>query len=96
MHYYFSLLNSFAEFSGLNVNYDKTEALWIGSMRLSKRMIPFKGELHLDVNEPRTDFMKKLEGVKKTHTNTETVNYNAGARQVESGLFSVRPLIFNL
>lgn len=33
-------------------------------------MIPFKGELHLDVNEPRTDFMKKLEGVKKTHTQT--------------------------
>lgn len=65
-------------------------------MRLSKRMIPFKGELHLDVNEPRTDFMKKLEGVKKTHTNTETVHYKAGARQVESGLFGIRPLIFNL
>ena len=31
-----SLLDSFAEISGLKVNYDKTEALWIGSMRLHK------------------------------------------------------------
>ena len=35
----FSLLDSFAEISGLKVNYDKTEALWIGSMRLHKRVI---------------------------------------------------------
>ena len=35
----FSLLDSFAEISGLKVNYDKTEALWIGSMRLNKRVI---------------------------------------------------------
>ena len=34
----FSLLDSFAEISGLKVNY-KTEALWIGSMRLRKRVI---------------------------------------------------------
>ena len=28
------LLDSFAEISGLKVNYKKTEALWIGSLRL--------------------------------------------------------------
>ena len=33
----FSLPDSFAEISGLKVNYDKTEALWIG--RLRKRVI---------------------------------------------------------
>ena len=31
------LLDSFAEISGLKVNYEKTEALWIGSLRLQKR-----------------------------------------------------------
>ena len=33
------LLDSFAEISGLKVNYEKTEALWIGSLRLQKRRI---------------------------------------------------------
>ena len=33
------LLDSFAELSGLNVNYEKTEALWIGSFRLQTRTI---------------------------------------------------------
>ena len=32
------LLDSFAEISGLKVNYEKTEALWIGSLRLQKRI----------------------------------------------------------
>ena len=35
----FYLLDSFAEISGLKVNYEKTEALWIGSLRLQKRII---------------------------------------------------------
>ena len=35
----FYLLDSFAEISGLKVNYKKTEALWIGSLRLQKRII---------------------------------------------------------
>ena len=34
-----SLLDSFAELSGLVVNYEKTEALWIGSLRLQRRTI---------------------------------------------------------
>ena len=33
------LLDSFAEISGLKVNYEKTEALWIGSLRFQKRRI---------------------------------------------------------
>ena len=33
------MLDSFAELSGLNVNYEKTEALWIGSFRLQTRTI---------------------------------------------------------
>ena len=33
------LLDSFAEISGLKVNYEKTEALWIGSLRLQNRRI---------------------------------------------------------
>lgn len=33
------MLDSFAEISGLKVNYEKTEALWIGSFRLQKRKI---------------------------------------------------------
>ena len=32
------LLESFAEISGLKFNYEKTEALWIGSLRLQKRI----------------------------------------------------------
>ena len=34
-----NLLDSFAELSGLKVNYEKTEALWIGSLRLQRRTI---------------------------------------------------------
>ena len=33
------LLDSFAEISGLKINYEKTEALWIGSFRFQKRRI---------------------------------------------------------
>lgn len=33
----FSLLDSFASISGLRVNYEKTEALWIGAMRFQRR-----------------------------------------------------------
>ena len=36
----FSLLDSFAALSGLRVNYEKTEALWIGSSRLQRRIVP--------------------------------------------------------
>ena len=36
----FSLLDSFATISGLRINYEKTEALWIGSLRLQRRVIP--------------------------------------------------------
>ena len=32
-------MDSFAELSGLKVNYEKTEALWIGSLRLQRRTI---------------------------------------------------------
>ena len=32
----FSLLDSFASISGLRINYEKTEALWIGAMRFQK------------------------------------------------------------
>ena len=35
----FSLLDSFASISGLRVNYEKTEALWIGAMRFQRRKI---------------------------------------------------------
>ena len=34
-----NLLDSFAELSGLKVNYEKTEALWIGSLCLQGRTI---------------------------------------------------------
>ena len=36
----FSLLDSFATISGLRINYEKTESLWIGSSRLQRRVIP--------------------------------------------------------
>ena len=36
----FSRLDSFAAISGLRINYEKTEALWIGSSRLQTRVIP--------------------------------------------------------
>ena len=36
----FSLLDSFATISGLRINYEKTEALWIGSSRFQRRVIP--------------------------------------------------------
>ena len=35
----FSLLDSFTSISGLRINYEKTEALWIGSMRFQRRKI---------------------------------------------------------
>ena len=35
----FSLLDSFASISGLRINYEKTEALWIGAMRFQRRKI---------------------------------------------------------
>ena len=35
----FSLLDSFASISGLRINYEKTEALWIGTMRFQRRKI---------------------------------------------------------
>ena len=35
----FSLLDSFASISGLIINYEETEALWIGAMRLQRRKI---------------------------------------------------------
>ena len=35
----FVLLDPYAEISGLKVNYEKTEALWIGSLRLQERII---------------------------------------------------------
>ena len=40
VHQSFSLLDSFATISGLRINYEKTEALWIGSSRLQRRVIP--------------------------------------------------------
>ena len=36
----FSRLDSFAAISGLRINYEKTEALWVGSSRLQRRVIP--------------------------------------------------------
>ena len=33
----FSLLDSFASISGLRINYEKTEALWIGAMRFQRK-----------------------------------------------------------
>ena len=36
----FSLLDSLATISGLRINYEKIEALWIGSSRLQTRVIP--------------------------------------------------------
>jgi len=36
VHQSFSLSDSFAALSGLRVNYEKTEALWIGSSRLQR------------------------------------------------------------
>ena len=39
MHQSFSLLDSFASISGLRINYEKTEALWIGDMRFQRRKI---------------------------------------------------------
>ena len=35
----FSLLDSFASISGLRINYEKTEALWIDAMRFQRRKI---------------------------------------------------------
>ena len=35
----FSLLDSFTSISGLRINYEKTEALWIGTMRFQRRKI---------------------------------------------------------
>ena len=35
----FGLLDSFASISGLRINYEKTEALWIGAMRFQRRKI---------------------------------------------------------
>ena len=40
VHQSFSLLDSFAALSGLRVNYEKTEALWIGSSRSQRKIIP--------------------------------------------------------
>ena len=40
VHQSFNLLDSFAALSGLRVNYEKTEALWVGSSRLQRRIIP--------------------------------------------------------
>ena len=34
------LLDIFADISGLKVNYEKTEALWIGSLKNSNTIIP--------------------------------------------------------
>ena len=39
VHQSFTLLDSFAALSGLRVNYEKTEALWIGSSFLQRRII---------------------------------------------------------
>ena len=39
MHQSFSLLDSFASISGLRINYEKTEALWIGDMCFQRRKI---------------------------------------------------------
>ena len=39
MHQSFSLLDSLASISGLRINYEKTEALWIGAMRFQRRKI---------------------------------------------------------
>ena len=33
----FSLLDSFASISGLRINYEKTETLWIGAMHFQRR-----------------------------------------------------------
>lgn len=50
-----------------------------------------KGALYLGVKEIRSDLMKKLKRENKALTNTQTVHFNAGARQVEGRLFCVRP-----
>ena len=39
MHQSFSLLDSFASISDLRINYEKTEALWIGDMHFQRRKI---------------------------------------------------------
>ena len=47
----FYLLDSFAEISGLKVNYEKTEALWIGSLRLQKKDYSGLSEHHMGLQQ---------------------------------------------
>ena len=47
----FSLLDSFATISGLRINYEKTEALWIGFSRLQRRVIPDSQQIMWPANK---------------------------------------------
>ena len=71
-----NLFDKFSNISGLKVNYEKTEALWIGSCKSSSRIIASKKAISwaerkvyalstLGVNDTDKNFAEKIEKIKK-------------------------------
>ena len=75
-----NLFDKFSNISGLKVNYEKTEALWIGSCKSSSRIIASKKSISwaerkvyalgvwfstLGVNDTDENFAEKIEKIKK-------------------------------
>ena len=74
------LLDIFADISGLKVNYEKTEALWIGSFKNSNTIIPSNKPITWaerkvyalgvwfstpDLKDIEANFFEKIEKIKK-------------------------------
>ena len=80
----FYLLDIFADISGLKVNYEKTEALWIGSLKNSNTIIPSNKPITCaerkvyalggwfstsDLKDIEAHFFEKIETIKKMLSN---------------------------
>jgi len=78
------LLDIFADISGLKVNYEKTEALWIGSLKNSNTIIPSNKPITWaerkvyalgvwfstsDLKDIEANFFEKIEKIKKMLSN---------------------------
>ena len=81
------LLDIFADISGLKVNYEKTEALWIGSLKNSNTIIPSNKPITWaerkvyalgvwfstsDLKDIEANFFEKIEKIKKMLSNWST------------------------
>ena len=86
VHQFFSLLDSFATISDLRINYEKTEALWIGFSRLQRRVIPDFQHIMWPANKVKAlgVWFSTIKG------ESLTLNYEEKKEKIWAGFFQSR------